>query len=245
MPHFLDLPPELRDTIYEYCLVVEGEINPYPTDYEKQELMRPFPRKPDVSLLLVSKLIRAEAEIVLYGQNLWRLSYSKAEYLMWNDATKLIRRLVVNFDVRDLDSTDRLETSLKARLTCYETHDTSVSDQCHGNLGAKLIEEIWWWKIRKISQMMLSTLALDFTNCYCPHFCCRLVEALEYGLTDPWKNPSFDPVVEIIGWIDEAEAEVITEMGFTCEGWDHEWRTRSWKPYTYEELRKFHRSFDL
>lgn len=245
MPHFLDLPTELREMIYEYCLIVEGQINPYPTEYEKQELMRPFPRKPDVSLLQVNKLIRAEAGIILYGKNLWRLSYNKAEDPMWEVSKKLIRRLMVNFDVRDLDSTDQLETSLKARMFCYETHDTSISDMCHSYLGAKLIEEIWWWKIRMISQMMLTTLALDFTNCYCTHFCCRLVGALEYGLTEPWKNPSFDPVVEIIGWLDETEAEVITEMGFTCEGWDHEWVTGSGDGYTREEQKEFHGNFVL
>lgn len=44
MPTFLGLPREVRDMIYEYCLVVNYELNPHPTDYEQYEKQRPLPR---------------------------------------------------------------------------------------------------------------------------------------------------------------------------------------------------------
>ncbi|KAL8919008.1 MAG: hypothetical protein Q9172_005185 [Xanthocarpia lactea] len=72
---FMDLPPEIRNAIYEYCLVVPCEIVPYPTDAEKQdEAMAPKYEKPAVNLTEVSKTVRDEARVYLYGKNLWRLS---------------------------------------------------------------------------------------------------------------------------------------------------------------------------
>ncbi|KAL8903251.1 MAG: hypothetical protein Q9171_007469 [Xanthocarpia ochracea] len=72
---FMDLPPEIRNVIYEYCLVVPCEIVPYPTEAEKQdEATAPKYEKPAVNLTEVSKTVRDEARVYLYGKNLWRLS---------------------------------------------------------------------------------------------------------------------------------------------------------------------------
>ena len=35
MSAFEKLPREIRDLIYEYCLLYEGEIVPFPRDYER------------------------------------------------------------------------------------------------------------------------------------------------------------------------------------------------------------------
>ncbi|KAL8857771.1 MAG: hypothetical protein Q9178_005671 [Gyalolechia marmorata] len=72
---FMDLPPEIRNVIYEYCLVVPCEIVPYPTEAEEQEeATAPKYEKPAVNLTEVSKKVRDEARVYLYGKNLWRLS---------------------------------------------------------------------------------------------------------------------------------------------------------------------------
>ena len=72
---FMDLPAEIRNAIYEYCLVVPCEIVPYPTEAEKQdEATAPKYEKPAVNLTEVSKTVREEARVYLYGNNLWRLS---------------------------------------------------------------------------------------------------------------------------------------------------------------------------
>lgn len=211
MPNFLDLPPELRDMIYEYCLV-QGEIIPYPMDYEKQELQRPLPRKPDISLLRVNSVIGAEARVVLYEKNVWRLSYNYEGKALWTSAKDLIRKLNVSFDVRDLDSTDQLEISL-----CVRNHvgDDTLSDTCHLWLSERLLDEIWFWKVSMMLKVtMLTDLKLDVRNCFCPHGCCRLVKALALGVTDPGGNPSLNPVVEVIGSLDETEVEAIAKIGF-------------------------------
>ena len=219
--------------IYDYCLVVDGELNPYPTYYEKQELVRPFPRKPDVALLQVCSLIKSEAEVVLYGKNVWRLSYMGIDGLMWDVSKKLIRQLTVHFDRRDYNCTERLRDTC-ADWECLD-HDGGDWDVlkrvCHDSTCYRLIGDVWWSKIFTFSGMMLDNLTLDFTNCYCVTGCCRLVEELEHQLAYAWAKSWFDPAVKIVGWLDDLEAHIITEIGsnltnkgFTCEGWHPECR---------------------
>lgn len=104
MSAFEKLPREIRDLIYQRCLVYSGEIIPFPRDYERIELdmlsrpktglesaqkdgLGPFvgypnvkrnarqtENKPCVALLGVNSTIREEAAIILFGKNVWRLS---------------------------------------------------------------------------------------------------------------------------------------------------------------------------
>lgn len=104
MSAFEKVPREIRDMIYERCLIYDGEIIPFPRDYERIELDRqPRPRKghgsrqknglgplvgypnvkrnarqienkPCVALLGVNSTIRKEAAVILFGKNAWRLS---------------------------------------------------------------------------------------------------------------------------------------------------------------------------
>ncbi|KAL8643853.1 MAG: hypothetical protein Q9226_008079 [Calogaya cf. arnoldii] len=68
---FLRLPGELRNQIYELCLVVDGTINPYPAQYQDNLIVPKGQSKPSVALLRVSKLVKAEAQPILYGRNTW------------------------------------------------------------------------------------------------------------------------------------------------------------------------------
>ena len=102
MSAFEKLPREIRDLIYEHCLLYKGEIIPFPRIYERvgsdrdpdafkfrssMDRRGPFvgyPRvkrdywqtelKPCVALLGVNSTIREEAATVLFGKNVWRLS---------------------------------------------------------------------------------------------------------------------------------------------------------------------------
>ncbi len=218
MPHFLKLPREIRDMIYDYCLLVQGEIIPYPTYYEKEEIGRPLPQKPDIALLQVNKQIRAEAADMLYGQHVWRLSYNSTEDSMWNSSTEFIRKVVVNFDAQDLVSS-ALITMTRLENGQEGAPLTKFGDVCHNAGCVELVEKIWSWKIGMIAKMTkLTDLTLDFTNCSCPHGCCRLEKALGWGLTRPWRNPSFKPAVKIIGERRGAEGGAIIEKKCTCKG---------------------------
>lgn len=97
-PTFVTIPREIRDAIYEYLLLFDGEIIPYPHDYEVAEsqrqrplfILQKFVRTTDwskvftgfekndhqlsVALLRVSKKIRDEAPTTLFGRNTFRMS---------------------------------------------------------------------------------------------------------------------------------------------------------------------------
>ena len=86
MAHFFALPPEVREMIYKYCLLVE-EIRPYQdaehrylkgtgrTEYlelngmEGMNEVIPSSDRPSTALIMVCKLIREEAEPMLYSRN--------------------------------------------------------------------------------------------------------------------------------------------------------------------------------
>ncbi len=101
--------------IYEYCLVVRYELKPHPTDYERYEIQRPLPRRPDIALLGTNKQINAEAATVLYGKNLWRVSHQSniaEQPEIWKKNVSLFRHVIVSFDFRDLHQSQLLELTL-------------------------------------------------------------------------------------------------------------------------------------
>ncbi|KAL8806450.1 MAG: hypothetical protein Q9182_001365 [Xanthomendoza sp. 2 TL-2023] len=103
---FMDLPPEIRNFVYEYCLTVAGEIVPYPTIAERfDELMTPKYEKPAVALLGVSRKIGDEARPHLYGNNVWRISYQARPFLpttVWDMNLCYFRHVTTSFDHRDI-----------------------------------------------------------------------------------------------------------------------------------------------
>ncbi|KAI4265491.1 MAG: hypothetical protein L6R38_009384 [Xanthoria sp. 2 TBL-2021] len=115
---FLDVPPEIRNIVYEYCLVIPGEIVPYPSDFERQsEMMTIKYETPTVALLQVNHQIRDEARVYLYGHNLWRLSCQSGPPLptaVWDANLPFFRHITISFDHHDLtpESSRELESQL-------------------------------------------------------------------------------------------------------------------------------------
>ena len=85
MSHFLRLPLEIRVMIYEYCLIVDHVIDPYPSAYEfckeavlDRSIKKGYgervskPELPTVSILRVSVQLHREASPILYGKNCWK-----------------------------------------------------------------------------------------------------------------------------------------------------------------------------
>ncbi|KAL8834390.1 MAG: hypothetical protein Q9176_007527 [Flavoplaca citrina] len=103
---FLDLPLEIRNIVYEYCLVVPGEIVPYPSSAEAIfEAMNTQCEKPTVALLQVSRQVGDESRGFLYGKNLWRLSLQQWHPLpntVWIANAPFFRHITATFDGRDL-----------------------------------------------------------------------------------------------------------------------------------------------
>ncbi|MCJ1459674.1 hypothetical protein MMC28_010053 [Mycoblastus sanguinarius] len=139
MSPFEKLPREVRDNIYEFCLLYDGEIIPFPTEYDREELgfwqggqeshksvgkaflgyssakesARSSVERPCFALLAVNSMIQAEAATILFGKNTWRLAYTPHDcvevYSFWDRCTKYLRHLVIKFDFRDVGSKQLLE----------------------------------------------------------------------------------------------------------------------------------------
>lgn len=78
MSHLMKIPREVREAILELCLVIEGEINPYPTLYQDQDPFSDNNRKPDIVLLTFHKVINTEASKIFNGKNVWLLTWRLA-----------------------------------------------------------------------------------------------------------------------------------------------------------------------
>lgn len=72
----MDLPRELRDNIYEHCLVVPGDIVHYPEYYSHDRITDYKDRKLTgfLSLLYVSKQVYEEASPIFYSKNTFRIT---------------------------------------------------------------------------------------------------------------------------------------------------------------------------
>ncbi|KAL8822925.1 MAG: hypothetical protein Q9191_006349 [Dirinaria sp. TL-2023a] len=119
MSTFLKLPREIRDMIYDYCLVVNGHIVPYKENCERDTDQDYTGEKPAVGLLAVNKAIRDEAAPTFYGKNIWRIT-SQADKLgddgstfsnpdsktIWTIHAALFRHVIVHAHQLDVDELD-------------------------------------------------------------------------------------------------------------------------------------------
>ena len=181
MANFLDLSTEVRDMILEYCLIVDYELNPKPTYYERLEMQRPLPRRPDVALLKTNKQIYSEAVIILYGKNVWHVcnqsDWSDDPPEIWQRNATLFRHVAVTFDFRDVGPAHLLEMSKHWYRVAAETmpyqNTPWTPAMIHGKRQDRL-EMTWAKKMEWVGRMrFLKTIVLDFSNTYCPNGCCR------------------------------------------------------------------------
>ena len=215
---FEKLPREIRDQIYGYCLIHDGEIIPYPTvdEVNQIEASGGTPAKrciireiedverelrscaeikyatewPSIALLGVSKGVREEAAILLFGINVWRLSFRQPrrheeDIIFWRAHQIHFRHITTHMSSNDAGTmvgiikTQRLEGKLAGwshRKIMKSIHNESRDD----------LERTFWWKDDLIRRMIpaLKSLVIDIENLYCPRGCCR--DALIHGLCLRW-----------------------------------------------------------
>ncbi|KAI4256454.1 MAG: hypothetical protein L6R42_006210 [Xanthoria sp. 1 TBL-2021] len=237
MVAFLDLPRETRDAIYEYCLLVEGEIVPYPTEYAYHPYKSDKPaeqqkscmdRKPDVALLPVSKQIREETCPILYGRNLWRVSDTYRHPGTFRNLRQVVRHskhIIISLDFRDLDPAyhdDENEADLNrsyvfGRCVGDADHMYELSSarrrNIHDRRVSKLVES-WANKMCSVHSIWFDpeTVTIDISNCWCPFGCCRLFshEDCDYVY-------DMDSYLTITGIQDKKEAGLI-QKGYWSRG---------------------------
>lgn len=195
-PYFTNLPQEIRDKILELCLVVEGPINAHPTDYEDGNPFENCSRKPDISLLGVSKAISAEAAETFYGKNTWVLNWSTEDEepkarsskvpsdKIWHIHREQIRHVCFSFDIQDLNP----ETLVVATRMAYDTHPEESSAMTRRKTAhfyrLIFLKIICGWKLNMCRHIGVESVTINIENLFCSDGCCR-IEAIRRCCFDP------------------------------------------------------------
>ncbi|KAL8984313.1 MAG: hypothetical protein Q9205_001700 [Flavoplaca limonia] len=214
MTHFLSLPPEVRNMIYEYCLVVQRQIVPIPPVYDdtRLDLASQFTgdaesrnQKPSLSLLRVNKQINIETEPIFYGQNIWCMETpwhleQKAAFMRNLTVSLDFRDLCLDWVADDLDDPDNLFGKPYQAGGLGDPLDRMLL--VHDDRVDSLIHCEWESKINALSQMDLDTLIIDIKRCWCFHGCCRLIDQLDMTAVEARK-------ITIIGIYNQEEASIM------------------------------------
>ena len=200
MSAFEKLPREIRDHIYEHCLVYDGEIDPFPDKPLWEHAEHPWrherlvfgdfsigafaiENKPCVALLSVNSKIRDEAASTLFGKNTWRLSAGTfAEdgkhclwETWWEKYAQYFRHLVTSFDFQDADQVGLLDVAMGEMERPSEDSDhfdPAGTANIH-QARLNLMEDGFIAKKNILLQMELKTLSIDLRYLTCRTQCCR------------------------------------------------------------------------
>jgi hypothetical protein len=200
MTGFLSLPPEVREMIYSYALVV-GDVYPYRKTQQQQYNTsglygdRVQFTHPAVHLLSICRIIRHEAEPVLYSRNVVNLPVSILTQRFFDKALHTpercswVKEICVRFRSDDLVQAERQQilqprvTSISTRLARGDTSDMlrevilCFGYDVHDALKKHLWESVWPLKDHPVLQhLKLDTMILDFYECFCTDRCCMLAD---------------------------------------------------------------------
>ena len=183
------LPREIRNMIYEYCLVKNYTLVPYKEYYPVYNPNLEAERNdlPTVALLRVDKTIGAEAAEVFYRKNVWRVTahvsyirnplrdrYNEASVrTLWHRRATLFKHIVLVLDQRDMcmDAYHDATFIHDYRKTSYtvEQHREHLHAEAE-----QIMKESWRDKFGYICYMEnLASMTLDVNRLFCHMGCCR------------------------------------------------------------------------
>ena len=201
MSAFEKLPREIRDHIYDLCLLNDGVIDPFPNDsrwgrvpfewsgsdiihlsYGSANMAPVIDNKSCVALLGVNSNIRDEAANTFFGKNTWRLSPVRFEhddkYRWWETNARYFRHLVTRFDFRDADQAELLDVTMgemrrmrRASEDSDHFNPAGTANTHHSQLN--LMKDGFIAKKNVLLQMELKTLTIELEYLCCPMYCCR------------------------------------------------------------------------
>ena len=192
----MGIPREIRDAIFEICLVVEGPINPHPAYYESKDPFAEADRKPDVALLKVNKFLIHEATKILYSKNVWRLTWPGGDPQnfqrivecrqgqIWGIHSQHIRHVITSFDVRDVEPDELLNASRTVHEPGYSDLDMVAKHRLIHDHRFQSLRLICQWKYLFFKLLSPSSATVcgfsppesatfDLDNFFCPSGCCR------------------------------------------------------------------------
>ena len=196
---FMRLPPEVRNMIYGYCLVVEGCITPYKKNKirattNQEHTSRGF----TVGLLAVDKVIRREAAAIFYGKNIWSLTIQesylydypdidienppssiteKASRTIWEVHAALFRRVLIRPDRYDTVGFDDFNAGDAGSLRCRLNPKMSLAERMEAahSYNFDLMNDCWGSLFNFVLEMPnLVSVTFDVSNLLCLNGCCRL-----------------------------------------------------------------------
>ena len=184
-PSYLtSIPPEVRNIILEYCLVVHGPINPHPIYYESPDVFSEVTgHSPDMALLKVNRLLNKEATAILYSKNTWRISTLTSWPLdimslqlflcetVWGTHRQLIRKVTTSFDLRDMDPRDTLDLGWTFRIACnfpeFRQEHANPVEAIHEKRLDNLIHA-WMLRNSVLQRLPLTSVHFNFGYTFCP-----------------------------------------------------------------------------
>ena len=188
---FMRLPPEVRNMIYGYCLVVEGCITPYKENYTRITSQEPTSHDFAIGLLAANKAIRSEAAAIFYGKNIWRITTRKiyVEYHIinapgstddedftpiWTIHAALFRRVLVRADRYDTVGYDSpnpvyLNSRANSKIPLTKRMKSAHADNFD-------LMQFYWGTLFSIVLEMpyLISVTFDVDSLLCLNGCCRL-----------------------------------------------------------------------
>ncbi|KAI1380089.1 hypothetical protein F4677DRAFT_462956 [Hypoxylon crocopeplum] len=220
---FMCLPREIRDIIYEYCLVEDFVLLP---DIHGE--LSPKEKKTIGFLCGVNSTVHAEATYIFYGRNRFVFPKGPCAFLMeapppyynipptfYKQLTGRMRSVALIFDLWDPTLHAKRSDRILQSSCGIQIPPLNGSDEASHSRWATMTVDIWRDRINSIKDLALDRLHIELDQCYCPLGCCRLVnnvlDALSHADHEkPWK---FHPprVIEVTGWLDEGEAMRIEE----------------------------------
>ncbi|KAF7192862.1 hypothetical protein HII31_05776 [Pseudocercospora fuligena] len=231
---FLDLPRELRDLVFQHCLVV-GNLGLGPILPRGRE-PHPSANKPEWQLLQVNKQIREEAAKVLLGENSvilntidWDTMSDHFEKISCVSLDKLLHhfltRVNIAFEVRNINqlSLDALDIARSFRT--YQEED--LYEDAEERLAIHYLSsedyQHWASMVKAIHSKNLKEVRIDVTNCYCVFGCHRLVREAWHAFQCLNLNAKLENIV-VLGTKSEDErysikADIVSSLLESDEDW--------------------------
>lgn len=171
--------------VYAYALVVDFEIEPFPPSYA---IMEDWDAQVELqyhnlpALLSVNKLVGAEARIVLYGQNRWRIPVHPLlnPPIIFTQYIAYFKSITMVFDQRELSAARKTAIS---RRHHSKTDFSSASVDVDGARARAIhseflldVNDIWRqaWDSLSLHLGAVKEITIDLNNFACPSGCCRL-----------------------------------------------------------------------
>ena len=213
--------------IYELVLSWDEEIIPYPEVWERHRAADNG--HPSTALTMVNKLIRQEAQLVLYSKNQWRLAKPNEPGNIFHAYSHMFRKVKVSLDVRDLPNDIKVDIAKDihsrpnaSSLDRYEAARYEAAKK-RREIHSELLDQtfaLWTAKLASLENMPdLKKIVVDLENVMCPSACCRshILTRLLYKMKLlrhplPLENFAYrnmEEKISVMGLLTEEEYDVV------------------------------------